>query len=85
MFYVFLLASRDIEAKSNPIDLQAIKQLYQAKKYNQVITHSKAYLKQYPNDVDVKLYLGLAYYQTKNNKKACSLPKFRVIWLSRLY
>jgi YaiO family outer membrane protein len=65
-----LLINREIEAKSNPIDLQAIKQRYQAKKYSQVITLSKAYLKQHANDVDVKLYLGLAYYQTKNNEKS---------------
>lgn len=41
---------------------KTIKESYQAKEYQQTITKAKNYLKLYPKDTDVLLYLGYSYY-----------------------
>jgi YaiO family outer membrane protein len=52
------------------VDLISIKKIYYEKDYPSVIKLGENYLNQYPADVDVKLFIGLSYYQLKQYGKA---------------
>ncbi|HEM0360561.1 TPA: YaiO family outer membrane beta-barrel protein, partial [Legionella pneumophila] len=53
-----------------PLNLSSIKESYSQKKYQQTLINGQNYLKTYPNDSDVQLFIALSYYQLKRYPEA---------------
>jgi len=67
---------------------ESIQNYYYNQEYKKVIVHGNQFLKLYPKDTDILLYVGLAYYKQKNYQKAITTftaivnlsTKYKTVW-----
>lgn len=62
--------AKDVVYQQTSANLASIKARYKQKKFQEVVNNGHDYLKIYPNDSDVQLFVALSYYQMKQFPEA---------------